>query len=308
MEFHLLLIFALFLVVVNGSNYGALPGEMYWKSKFPSTPLPKALQELLQPTAAAVNKSSLPKVELIGSQRAKRATYGVGYWTELKTLFDKNAIYNKTTIYFLYNDLYPYKKMKLIFTESMSGSKFLPRKIAQSIPFSNNKLQEILNYFSIESSSKEAQIMKQTIQECEAIGIRGEDKYCATSFESLADFVTAKFGKKIRAFSNEVEEENKKQEYTILKGIKMIRDNQIVCHKQRYKYAIFYCHTINGTEAYMVPLVGEDGSRAKAVVICHTDTSTWNPEHFAFQVLNVKPGGPPICHFLNSDTIVWVPI
>ncbi|XP_002522984.2 BURP domain-containing protein 5 isoform X2 [Ricinus communis] len=306
MAMHFVLLFALLFLVVNGSN-GALPGEVYWESKLPNTPLPKALQELLQPAATAVNKNSFERLKLI-REESPRATYGVGYWEELKTLSDKNVIYNETTIYFLYNDLHPYKKMKLIFTESMNGSKFLSRKIAESIPFSSNKSQEILNYFSIESSSKEAQIMKQTIQECEAIGIRGEDKYCATSFESLVDFVTAKFGKKIGTFSNEVEEENKKQEYTILKGIKMIRDNQIVCHKQRYKYAIFYCHTINGTKAYMVPLVGEDGSRAKAVVICHTDTSAWNPEHFAFQVLNVKPGGRPICHFLNSDTIVWVPI
>ncbi|KAF2285797.1 hypothetical protein GH714_007828 [Hevea brasiliensis] len=49
-----------------------------------------------------------------------------------------------------------------------------------------------------------------------------------------------------------------------------------------------------------VPMVGDDGSKAKAIVVCHTDTSAWSPKHYAFQVLEVKPGGPPICHFLNS--------
>ncbi|EEF39407.1 hypothetical protein RCOM_0586060 [Ricinus communis] len=53
--------------------------------------------------------------------------------------------------------------------------------------------------------------------------------------------------------------------------------------------------------------MGIDGSKATAAVVCHLDTSAWNPKQFAFQVLKVKPGGPPICHFLNIDTIVWVP-
>ncbi|KAF2296554.1 hypothetical protein GH714_040618 [Hevea brasiliensis] len=129
-----------------------------------------------------------------------------------------------------------------------------------------------------------------------------------TSFiqKSLVDFVITKFGKKVQALANEAEKENKEQEYTILKGIKMIGDNQIVCHKMRYANAEFYCHTINATKAYTIPLEGVDGSKAKAVAVRHADTSAWNPKHIAFQILKVKPGGPPICHFLDSDTIVWV--
>ncbi|XP_050218999.1 BURP domain-containing protein 5-like [Mercurialis annua] len=306
MELHLILMFTLCLLFFNKSN-GALPEEVYWKSKLPNTPLPKALQELLQPPG---NISNFAEVELVmAPTRGKRSTYGTGYWNEeLKTVSSNNIMQNETTIYFLYNDLHPNKKMKLIFTKSIKGSKFLPRQIAEAIPFSSNNSQEIFDYFSIKPASKEAQIINQTIEECEAPNIRGEDKYCATSFESLVNFVTAKLGSKIRAFSNEVEEENKKQEYTILKGIKMIGDKQIVCHKERYKYAVYYCHAINATKAYMVPLVANNGSKAKAIVVCHSDTSAWNPKHFAFQVINVKPGGPTICHFLNTDTIVWVPM
>ncbi|KAF2296552.1 hypothetical protein GH714_040613 [Hevea brasiliensis] len=154
--------------------------------------------------------------------------------------------------------------------------------------------------------SLDAQIAKRTIKDCEAPNIRGENRYCATSLESLVDFVITKFGKKVQALANEAEKENKEQECTILKGIKMIGDNQMVCHKMRYAYAVFYCHTINAT-AYTIPLEGVDGSKAKAVAVCHADTSAWNPKHLAFQILKVKPGGPPICHFLDSDTIVWVP-
>ncbi|KAJ9182685.1 hypothetical protein P3X46_006650 [Hevea brasiliensis] len=304
MDFHLLLIFALFIIVLKG-NDASLPAEVYWQSMLPNTPFPKALQDFLHP--ADIGKEiTFSLSEDYMPQNCARATYGVGYWPDNRK-FVKNSISNATTtVYFLYDDLLPDKKMRIIFTKSTNGSNFLPRKIAESIPFSSNKFPEILNYFSINSTSKEAEIMKQTIEECEAPGIRGEDKHCATSLESLVDIVVAKFGKNVQAFSNEAEKENKKQEYTILKGIKMMGENHMVCHKERYAYAVFYCHRIKTTKVYKVPLMGFDGSKAEAAVVCHMDTSAWNPYHYAFQILNVKPGGPSICHFLNSDAVVWI--
>ncbi|KAJ9139751.1 hypothetical protein P3X46_030455 [Hevea brasiliensis] len=171
--------------------------------------------------------------------------------------------------------------------------KFLPRKVADLIPFSSEKLAEIFTRFSVKADSVEAKTMKETIDECEATKIPGEDKYCATSLESLVDFSVAKLGKNVSVFTNEVEEESKEQEFTIL------------CHKERYVYAVFYCHKINATKVYMVPLIGTDGSKAKALVICHMNTSAWSPQHPAFQLLKVKPGSP-VCHFLNDDALVWV--
>ncbi|KDP39097.1 hypothetical protein JCGZ_00854 [Jatropha curcas] len=250
-------------------------------------------------TAFSYQEKYSPKI------KPQRVDYGTGYWSEDGKI-NKNITAN-TTIFFLYDDLRPNRKMRLAFTKSTNGTNFLPLKIAKTIPFSSHKLSKILNYFSIKSSSKEAQIMKQTIEECEAPKFSGEDKYCATSLESLVDFIVAKLGKEVKTFCNEEEEKNKIQEYTVLKGVKMIGDNPIVCHKLEYKYAVFYCHSFSSTKGYSVPLVGFDGSEAEAIVICHTNTSAWNPNHFAFQVLNVKPGGPPICHILNSDTIVWIP-
>ncbi|XP_015577139.1 BURP domain-containing protein 5 isoform X2 [Ricinus communis] len=303
MEFHIILrVFALFFCAILKGSSASLWAEVYWQSMLASTPLPKALQELLQPgsnVSFSYEKDETP-------QSGARVGYGVGYWPD-KREFDKNVVYNETTVYFIYDDLIPNKKMTLIFTKSMENSNFLPRKLAQSIPFSSNKLPNILKHFSIQPTSKKAQIMKQTIEECEAPGIKGEEKKCATSLESLVDIVVLKYGKNVRTLMNEAEEENKKQEYTVLEGIKMMGENPIVCHKERYPFAIYYCHTIMGTKAYMVPLVGDDGSKAKAAVVCHTKTSAWNPQHVAFQVLKVKPGGPPVCHFLNSDTIVWIP-
>eukprot|EP00257_Ricinus_communis_P007006 XP_002522981.2 BURP domain protein RD22 isoform X2 [Ricinus communis] len=304
MEFHLLPIFVIFCFVLTGSDASLLPAEIYWQAMLPNTPMPKALHQLVQPG----NKSTFSELEvdarLLESPLEARIDYALAYPDQG---IEEITIANSTTVFFLFDDLLPGKKMMLVFTKSASDSNFLPRKIAEAIPFSSNKFLEILDYFSIKPASKQSQIMKQTIEECEAPGVKGEDKYCATSLESLVDFVVGRFGKEVQAFPNDVKEEDKKQKYTILKKIKMMGDNQIVCHKTRYPYAVFYCHIIMATKVYLVPLVGDNGSKAKALVVCHTNTSSWNPRHFAFQVLKVKPGGPPICHFLNTDSVVWIP-
>jgi hypothetical protein len=97
------------------------------------------------------------------------------------------------------------------------------------------------------------------------------------------------------------------QKYTIEGAKKLAANTAVVCHKQKYPYAVFYCHKTTTTKAYAVSLVGEDGTKAKAVAVCHTDTAKWNPKHLAFRVLKVKPGTSPVCHFLPEDHVVWVP-
>lgn len=214
-------------------------------------------------------------------------------------------------LFFLEKDLHQGSNMNLHFVKTTNGATFLPRQEADSIPFSSNKMREILNQFSVDPNSEEAQIMKQTVQECEEPGIKGEEKYCATSLESMVDFSTSKLGNKVQPSSTETEKETPMQKYTIL-GAKKIGENNnngksVVCHKQNYAYAVFYCHKTETTESYMVSLVGADGTKAKAVAVCHKDTSAWNPKHLAFKVLKVTPGSVPVCHFLPQDHIVWVP-
>ncbi|XP_059461306.1 BURP domain-containing protein 3-like [Corylus avellana] len=209
-------------------------------------------------------------------------------------------------LFFLEKSMHPGAEMNLYFTKSSETAAFLPRRVSESIPFSSNKMPEILNRFSVKPGSTEAGLMEKTIKECEEPGIRGEEKYCATSLESMVDFSTSKLGKDVNAISTEVGKETQLQKYTIAPGLKKMGGKKaVVCHKQSYAYAVFYCHSTETTRAYVVPLEGADGSKAKAVAICHTDTSAWNPNHLAFQVLKVKPGSVPVCHFLPEDHIVW---
>lgn len=212
------------------------------------------------------------------------------------------------TTFFLETNLHVGQRMKLHFPESKNDAKFLTRKAAESIPFSSNKLPEILKHFGIKPNSVQADRVRSAIEQCETPSIKGEDKFCATSLESLIDFGVSRLGRGVQVYSTEVNGgKGEKQVYSISKKVKKVGGRSVVCHKQNYLYAVFYCHEIRATTAYKVSLAGADGTNVEAVALCHTDTSSWSPQHVAFQMLKVKPGGLPICHFTSRDNLVWVP-
>ncbi|KAE8675829.1 hypothetical protein F3Y22_tig00111641pilonHSYRG00032 [Hibiscus syriacus] len=320
------LVLALLALAVVASHTVPSP-EQYWNNKLPNTPMPKVVQEILHPeplgekstsvnvggggvnlntgkgkpggTVVNVGKGGVNvntgKGKEGGGTHVNVGGKGVGVNTgkgkpadgthvnvggkgggvSVSTghkgkpvnvnvspfLYNYAATENQihddpnVALFFLEKDMHPGETMTLHFTETTEKSTFLPYQISQSIPFSSNKLPEILTKFSVKPGTEKAETMKNTIKECEEPSIRGEEKYCATSLESMIDFTTSKLGKIDKAVSTE----------------------------------------------------GADGTKAKAVAVCHTDTSAWNPKHLAFQVLKVEPGTVPICHFLPQDHIVWVP-
>ncbi|KAI3917389.1 hypothetical protein MKW98_027308 [Papaver atlanticum] len=183
------------------------------------------------------------------------------------------------SLFFLEKDLYPGAKMNLHFVVSTaSGTAFLPRNLAKVTPFSSSKLPEILNQ------------------------------------EVLCNFIGIKFGKNVNVLTTEISSDKaqrtrmRKQQYVVSSRIRQIvSDNLVACHSLPYPYAVFFCHATlaHTTRAYVVPLIGADGSEIIATAVCHNDTTKWDPDDVAFQVLNVKPGTIPICHFLTEDNIVW---
>ncbi|CAH2050324.1 unnamed protein product [Thlaspi arvense] len=208
-------------------------------------------------------------------------------------------------LFFLEKDHTQRRKLTLHFTRTANTASFLPRQEAEKIPFSSNKFPEIVYHFSVKPNSVAAKTMKQTIKVCEEPGIEGEEKYSATSLESMIDFSTSGNGKNHIAVST-VAKETPAQKYSITGVKKMGNSEAVVCHKQNYPCAVIYCHKTHTTKAYLVSMAGEDGTKVKAAAVCHTDTSKWNPKHLAFLVLKVKPGTVPICHFLPEDRVVWV--
>ncbi|PON42187.1 BURP domain containing protein [Parasponia andersonii] len=282
--------------------------EPYWHSILPNFHFPIALRNVLQPanlSEGQYNYFNTGKEALIYVPNANRK-YRVAYKRSFPGKLAEVQGGDQGT-YFVRKDLQEGQKMKLDFPKSQIKAKYLPRKVTESIPFSSNKLPEILNRFGIKPKSIQAELVKETIEECEEQAFEGEDKFCATSPESLIDFGVSKIGKKVKVFTTEVDKETKPQDYNV-KGVEKIGDKSVVCHKINYVYGVFYCHEIQATKAFMVSLVGSDGTKAKAVALCHYDTKLWNPQHLAFQMLKVKPGTVPICHFLSRGNLVWVPI
>ncbi|KAF0892821.1 hypothetical protein E2562_018615 [Oryza meyeriana var. granulata] len=214
-------------------------------------------------------------------------------------------------LFMLEKDLQKGKKMILHFTNTMAGSnsKFLPRGEANSIPFSSKDLPEILARFAVRPGSDDAAEMSRTLLYCEMPANKGEKKVCATSLESMVDFVTSSFGTKdVNAASTVVVSKamSPSQEYTVTGVRRMAGTGQLIaCHPESYVYAVFLCHRTEATRAYTASLVGKDGRAVEAVAVCHTDTAEWNPEHTAFQMLGVKPGTVPVCHFVQPDAVVW---
>ncbi|KAH7846777.1 hypothetical protein Vadar_018052 [Vaccinium darrowii] len=321
-HFHLLLpILTLLSVALVASQAAAddVSPDAYWKSVLPNAPMPKAVKDSLRTrliedksTSVGVGKGG---VNVNTGPKGKPVYVGVTPGPKKSPFIYKYAATETQTndnpnvaLFFLEKDLKRGAKMNLYFTKTTNAeTTFLPRQEADKIPFSSEKMSEILDHFSVTPDSKEAEVLKNTIKECEEPGIKGEEKYCATSLESMVDFTTSKLGKNVQPISTEVEKKNNKLEEYCVSGVKkMGGEKSVVCHKQNYAYAVFYCHKTTTTKAYMVSLVGVDGTKAKAVAVCHTDTSAWNPKHLAFQVLKVKPGTVPVCHYLPEDHVVWV--
>ncbi|GAV78352.1 BURP domain-containing protein [Cephalotus follicularis] len=243
MGFHLQSVLALIALAAVACQ-AALAPELYWKSRLPNTPMPKAVKDLLQPdlivdksTSVNVGKSGTnvdaekgkpggtsvnvgkggvnvdagkgkpggTSVNVgkggvdVNSGKGKQGggtTVGVGKGGVSVNTGHKGKpvyvrvksgpipfIYNyaadedqlqdnpNVALFFLEKDLHPCTTMNLFFTENSNSATFLPRQVAKSIPFSSNKLPEILNQFSVNPGSVEAEMMTGTIKECEAPGI-----------------------------------------------------------------------------------------------------------------------------------------
>ncbi|KAK8543383.1 hypothetical protein V6N12_015933 [Hibiscus sabdariffa] len=211
--------------------------------------------------------------------------------------------------FFFQETLFPGTKVNLprLLQKSPTAT-FLPQQIAESLaPMSNDNLPEILKNLSLKAESKGAVYVQVAVKNCARDEMEGEAKYCAASLESFVDSGVSVMGKNIRLLWHELAEGTKNPMFTIGPGAGEMGENNIVCHKMKYPYAVYLCHSIEKTEVYKVPLVSDDGTKANAMVACHKDTSAWSPNHVAFKILKVKPGSVPICHFLGRDTLVWIP-
>ncbi|XP_038985529.1 BURP domain-containing protein 3-like [Phoenix dactylifera] len=177
-------------------------------------------------------------------------------------------------LFFLEKDLHPGQS----FINTIFGAAFLSRAEVDTVPFSSDKLSEILHRLNVLPGSDLAKEVKKKLSDCEAAASEGEHKFCATSLESMVDFAVSKL-------------ETHDLQAT---GFELIR-----CPHEAFPYAVYYCDLTRATKAFVVTLVGEDGTTAEAVAACHCHTFGWRSVFF--KVLGVKPG-TPICHFHKTTS------
>nr|CAJ26381.1 RAFTIN1-like protein [Brachypodium sylvaticum] len=71
--------------------------------------------------------------------------------------------------------------------------------------------------------------------------------------------------------------------------------------------AVYGCRAVGpAARVYALALAGDEDAAAvlSAVAVCRTDTARWDPEHAAFRLLGVKPGGPAVCHAVPNAQVL----
>lgn len=219
-------------------------------------------------------------------------------------------------VFFTLNDLKVGRTMPIYFPKKdpSKSPRLLPREDANSIPFSYEKFPYLLQFFSFSNGSPQAIAMEDTLRACEIKPIKGEVKFCATSLESMLDFVQGILGLesrfKVVSTTYLTESSILLQNYTILEVPKEVpAPKMVACHTMTYPYAVFYCHSQETkNKVFMVSLIGENGDRVEALAVCHLDTSQWSRNHVSFKVLGIEPGSSDVCHFFPEDNLVYVPM
>lgn len=328
------------VVVVGGGQCGALVTgakgttvlyyastlelNTYWQSVFPNRPIPSAiLTHFSAPSGTEKKDQEKEHYWTINSdQLTKRDAKIFHNWahrvTSEKLLYPESAFTTGSKI-----NLYIDRAAAL-------HSTFLHRDVADSIPMSTENFTDIAT-MSLPVSVSMARDMWSTLSSCEhPREVVGEQKACATSLESMHKFVASALGtSSIHGFSTslDVPEEGIASPLDIYKvvavraitayGASKEASNTVTCHSMNFPFALFYCHAVNPTRIYEVTLKKvENGVVSatqrmspvvRALVVCHVNTSGFDPKLNYWVKLGLKPGQASVCHFLTRGDVLWTP-
>lgn len=193
--------------------------------------------------------------------------------------------------------------------DKMPKRSFLPRVILSKLPFSTSKLGELKKIFHADDESRMADMMANSLSECERAPSRGETKRCVGSAEDMIDFATTVLGRNVvvRTTENTVGSKEK----VMIGSVKGINGGRITksvsCHQSLFPYLLYYCHSVPEVRVYEADLLDPE-SKSKinhGVAICHVDTSAWSPSHGAFIALGSEPGKIEVCHWIFENDMTW---
>ncbi|KAJ1266257.1 hypothetical protein BS78_08G137200 [Paspalum vaginatum] len=284
------------------------PAALFWQQALPGTTMPDAIADLVQK-----GTDHSPLVEHYSVQPS------ISTCILFNSACDPRPV-AATGVFFHEAQLRPGTTMTLSFfpAEAAAGSAspILPHDVAEKVPFRN--LPDVLSAFTIPAGSAEADQVRDTLRRCEEPPVAGEVKSCTTSLESTVRSAVGMLGTNqgVFAATSSVLRRPASGRYVVQAAAKLAGGRYVSCHKVPFPYAVYQCHMAAavgtgrmGYRAYVVSLTtGPRGGdlAASMLAFCHVDTSSWNPAHPAFEILNTRPGGSPVCHFMPPGDLAFV--
>ncbi|TVU06425.1 hypothetical protein EJB05_49638, partial [Eragrostis curvula] len=261
------------------SDAGPSTAEVFWRAVMPDSPLPDSIRWLLHPGNQAAQGGSLGHH---GNRGVLPRGIGSCGRETLPVLFP------------------PARRAPL---------GLLPRDVADSIPFSSSALPDALARLGVAAGSAQAAEMEKPLGMCETPSLAGEAKFCATSLEAMVQGPMAGLGTNeiTPVTSPSLPRSGAPLQPFAVRAMRRIDGSRFVaCHGGLYPYTVFMCHDTGAVRAYMADMEGaRDGGKVTVAIVCHTDTSLWDPEHMSFRLLGTKPGGEPVCHFMPYGHIMF---
>ncbi|KAM3189475.1 hypothetical protein ACQJBY_068022 [Aegilops geniculata] len=348
-RFLVALLAATLVAVQAGGQLGhAAPatGEVFWRAVLPHSPLPDAVLRLLkQPAAEATSflrdPEDRPPFDYRDYSRSSSddepskstgAASGAGGFdydnysgtdkrrgatdeykapsSSLAGCGARGGQAETTTVFFHEEAVRVGKRLPFRFPPATPAALgFLPRQVADSVPFTTAALPGVLAMFGIASDTATVGSMEATLRACESPSIAGESKFCATSLEALVERAMGVLGTRdIRPVTSTLPRAGAPLQTYTVRAVQPVEGGPVfvACHDEAYPYTVYRCHTTGPSRAYMVDMEGARGGDTVTIAtVCHTDTSLWNPEHVSFKLLGTKPGGTPVCHLMPYGHIIW---
>ncbi|KAI5078526.1 hypothetical protein GOP47_0006197 [Adiantum capillus-veneris] len=226
--------------------------------------------------------------------------------------FDHQATNNSTHTFFkstyLFENLNSFIPIPPLSNPLLESQAFLPRTLANMLPFDTGRLPESLSLLHVPPSSPMAESMQETLEFCESSPPQDEESLqCITSIESMVDFVSQRLGDHAMVLTPTIMTSELSSILKIDKVVDMstgFDDTISTCHNLVYPYLVYGCHVTRGSSVLKVSFEGVQG---EAIVVCHHNTSMWNPSHPAFDQLQTSSrDGEEICHWIPHHHFVWL--
>nr|CAB3462549.1 unnamed protein product [Digitaria exilis] len=298
----------------TAATAAATPAARFWDQALPGSHMPNSIAELVQ---KGIDRSPLKEERDASPYIQPSACLGYTYQITCgkpppqESSSSSASAFTPAGLFFHESQIRTGAAMTVSFPPA-SVRPILPLSVAKNVPFA--AAAAVLAIFSIPPRSDAAAQVRSTLLGCRAPPLAGETKACATSLEATVRAATTMLmsstagdGEVVWAAASAVPRGGvPRREYAVAAVAALDGDRHVACHDEPFPYAVFQCHMTgqSTTRAYMMTLSG-GGQDVAMAALCHRDTSSWNPAHPAFEVLETKPGGAPVCHFMPYANMVF---